>query len=68
MAGTRKLRFLKSRGYLGQIVRAGSVIDVSEFWASIFIADGTAIAAEEQPEEKPAEKIESVKPKKKGKK
>lgn len=39
-----KLRFLKSWGYNGEIVRAGAVrSDVSDFWAMKFIADGIAV-------------------------
>jgi hypothetical protein len=38
-----KLRFLKSQGYNGQIVRSGSVIEVSDFWARKFVQDGVAI-------------------------
>jgi len=50
MAETRKLRFLISRGYNGQGVQRGSVIEVSEFWAEIFIKDGTAVEFFETPE------------------
>lgn len=38
-----KLRFLTSRGYNGAIIARGALIEVSEPWASRFIADGTAI-------------------------
>jgi hypothetical protein len=41
-----KLRFLKARGYAGQIARVGAVLEVDEFWANQFIADGTAELAD----------------------
>lgn len=52
-----KLRFLKSQGYNGEIVRAGSVrSDISEFWAQRFIEQGIAVV-----EETPKKKTEPVK-------
>lgn len=39
-----RLRFLKSWGYNGEIVRAGAVrTDISEFWAAKFVAMGVAV-------------------------
>lgn len=39
-----KLRFLKSWGYNGEIVRAGAVrSDISDFWATKFVAEGVAV-------------------------
>jgi hypothetical protein len=60
------LRFLKSQGYDGEIVRAGSVrSDISEFWAQRFIEQGIAVV-EETPKKTEAAKPETVEtPKKK---
>lgn len=58
---TKKVRFKISRGNpsTGAIIRAGAVIELAEFWADKFIADGTAELIEE---------TEKTKSKKKGKK
>jgi len=56
---TKTLRFLKSRGYNGQIVRAGAVVEVSEFWTKIFITDGTAEEVETKKAEPPKKKGEN---------
>ena len=71
-----KLRFLTPRGYNGVIIARGALIEVSEPWASRFIADGTAVEeagkakADEAPKKtadsSPAEK--KPKPAPKGKK
>lgn len=42
MANTVKVKFNRSRGYNGAIIRAGATVEISEFWAKIFLADGTA--------------------------
>jgi hypothetical protein len=59
-----KLRFLKSQGYNGEIVRAGSVrSDISEFWAKRFIEQGVAVVVETPKKE--AVTVEPEAPKKK---
>lgn len=62
-----KLRFLKSQGYNGEIVRAGAVrSDISEFWAQRFIEQGVAVEEKTAaPEKKKAETEEVEAPKKK---
>lgn len=35
----------------GVIIRAGSLVDLPEFWAKKFIEDGTAVAAESEEKE-----------------
>jgi hypothetical protein len=64
-----KLRFLKSQGYNGEIVRAGSVrSDISEFWAQRFIEQGIAIVEEAPKKEKKTVEtveVETPAPKKK---
>lgn len=60
------LRFLKSWGYNGQIVRAGAVrSDITDFWATRFVAEG--IAVEEKSQTAPPPQVEKKKtaPKKK---
>lgn len=48
MAETKKIRMKISRGVPGGgIIRAGAAVEISEFWANQFIADGTAEAVEE---------------------
>lgn len=66
MSEKRKLRFLQPRGYNGAIIARGALIEVSEPWASRFIADGTAIVAETVKAK--ASEPEAEKPKAKGKK
>jgi hypothetical protein len=61
---TQRIRMKVSRGNPsgGPVIRAGATIEISEFWAQRFIADGTAELVEDQPAQPKAE------PKKKGKK
>lgn len=66
MAETRKLRFLVARGYNGVIIARGALIDVTEPWASRFIADGTAV--EETKKEKVKDPAPPKADKPKGKK
>lgn len=54
----KKLKFLRSRQYLDKKVLRGQTVEVDDFWARIFIADGTAEAAGDQ---KKAKKKESKK-------
>lgn len=46
---TLKIRMKVSRGNpsTGTIIRAGATIDIAEFWANRFIADGSAELIEE---------------------
>jgi hypothetical protein len=60
-----KLKFLKSRGYLGTIVRDGATIEVDEFWSKIFLADGTAELAEAKAADPLQENSPTPKPKRK---
>ena len=68
----RKLSFLRSQGdpASGAIIRAGAVVEVPDFWADRFVADGTAVEVVEQikPDEPQPEEPTTPAPKtKKGK-
>jgi hypothetical protein len=55
---TLKIRMLVSRGNPsgGAIIRAGATIEIAEFWAKKFIAEGSAELVEEPKSEKPKAK------------
>lgn len=68
MANTKKLRFLAARGYNGAIIARGALVDVTEPWASRFIADGTAVeeaskAKADEPKKAAADTKADAKPK-----
>lgn len=72
MSESKKLRFMQPRGNpsTGAIIARGALIEISEPWASRFIADGSAVE-EAKPEPKPAtenQKPKTEKPKGKKKK
>lgn len=67
MSETRKLRFQNARGYNGVIIARGALIDVTEPWASRFIADGTAVEENAAPKKTADSGSDETQPAAKGK-
>lgn len=59
---------MQPRGYNGVIIARGAIIDVTEPWASRFLADGTCQEEATAGKAPKAEPETEVKPKAKGKK
>jgi len=71
MASTKKVRMMASRGNPtsgGVVIRAGAIVELPEFWADRFIADGSAELVTEKPKADTAAEKAATKSKGKTKK